>query len=135
MVAEVHEALRDVDRADALRGEFRGARDELVFPKSSEGHIEDAAQPMAHIIRVQDRALGDLPQAVPAHPKDVRIRPDEEGDVPLPGADVPDRLRTVVVQVIAATVQVDLRHRQERFEHLPDDDGTRTVTATATGDW
>src|SRR5207253_3734032 len=57
----------------------------------------------------------------------------EWGEVTGPGAYLPNQHRTVEVQVIAATVQVDRRHRQERFERLPDTDRTRTGTAPAVG--
>src|SRR5437762_14275708 len=51
----------------------------------------------------------------------------------MPRANLPYRLRTVEFHVIATTVQLDLRHRQERLERLPDADRTRTGTAPAVG--
>src|SRR2546429_6144868 len=73
---------------------------------------------MPDVVRVEDRALGDLPQTVAAHAQDVRVCPDQEGEVSVPRAYLADRLRAVVVQVIAPPVQVDLRHGQERLERL-----------------
>src|SRR5439155_1647474 len=42
VVSEIHEALREIDGPDALRRQGGRARDELVFPEATEGHVEHA---------------------------------------------------------------------------------------------
>src|SRR5438445_13723053 len=47
MVSEVHEALRDVHRANSFcRRELRGARDELVLPEAPARDLEDHVEAM-----------------------------------------------------------------------------------------
>ena len=131
MVSEVHEALREVDRPDALRRQRGRARDELVFSEAAEGHVEHALEPVPHVVRVQHGPVGDLPEAVAAHPQDVGVRADEEGEVAVPRADLADRLRPIVVEVVPASIQGDEGDREERLERLLHPDGTRSGPAAS----
>src|SRR5206468_761400 len=134
MVAEVHEALRQVYRSDAsLRGELRGTSDELVLPEPAEGHVEDACESVTDVIRVQHGTVGNSFEPVSAHPEDVGVGPYQEREVPVPRAHFPDRLRAAVVQVVAAAVQPDHRHREERLEWFPDADGPGPRSSAAVG--
>src|SRR5438445_11624355 len=95
MVAEIHEALREVHGADTSFGrELRSTRDELMLPEPAERHVEDAGQPVTDVIPVEHGAVRDLPEAISAHPENVGVRSDQEGAVPVPRPHLPDRLRT-----------------------------------------
>src|SRR2546422_5196049 len=134
MVSEVHEALREVDRADALfRRELRGARDELMFPETAEWHIEDAGEPVTNVVRVQHRSLGDFLEPVSTHPEDVRVRPHQEREVAVPRAHLPDRLRSIVIQVVAPTVEADDPDRQGRVPWVFYAHGARAPVPPALG--
>src|SRR5207245_9761005 len=123
-----------VDRADALfRRELRGARDELMFPETAEWHIEDAGEPVTNVVRVQHRSLGDFLEPVSTHPEDVRVRPHQEREVAVTRANLPYRLRSIVIQVVAPTVEADDRDRQERLERFLHADGSGARSASAMG--
>src|SRR5437879_12736034 len=88
---------------------------------------------MSEVVRVQHRSIGDLLEPVSAHPEDVRVRSHEEREVAVPRAHLPDRLRSVVVQVVAAAVETDDRDRQERLEWYLHADGSGSRAAAAMG--
>src|SRR5207244_6644094 len=64
-------------------------------------------------------------------PEDIRVRSHEEREVAVPRAHLPDRLRSVVVQVVAAAVETDDRDRQERLEWFLHADGSGPRSAAA----
>src|SRR3990170_5764470 len=88
---------------------------------------------MPEIVRVEDGAVGDLAEPRASRAQDVRVRTDEESEVPVPCADLPDRLGAVVVEVVPRAVPGDDRERKEGGQGRPDADGPRSGAAAAMG--
>ena len=123
--AVVHQPLRDVERGDAVLAlEAAGREHELVHAEPLERQLVRALEAREHVVGVQDRDLGHLPQrrAVRA---DVGVRAHEHTERPGEAAHLADRLRPVEVEAESVVFLHDRGYGEERLEPVANGDRPR----------
>jgi hypothetical protein len=137
--AEVEQALGQVERADPellLHG--RAREHELVHAQAVVGDgevLRDAGllEPREQVVRVEDRRLGGLAQAVAAEGEDVGVGAHEDAVVALEPAQAADRLGTVEVEVVRRLAPDHLGPREVGLDAIRHRDRARARPAAPVG--
>ena len=112
--------------------EAAGREHELVHAQALERELVRAPEPRKHVVGVQDRNLGHLPETRPVR-ADVGVRAHEHAERPRETAHLADRPRAVKIEAKSVLFFHNRGYGEERIEPVANGDRPSSGPAAAVG--